>query len=468
MSALDRARVVLVLTLAVSIGISAGLAGQAPQANAADDPRFTGVSTVLDAKDVSAARRRFEAGARSAWHSHDRGQLLWVETGHLRVGKRGQAFKDLAPGESDYTGPNVQHWHGAVPTEPAVQVYLNFVGETKWLEKVTDADYSGMQKGTLAVNDLPNPYKTVEGWAKMPAGRTWGSTSAVDIDRDGRSVWVAERCGANSCEGSKLPIVLKFDPNGNLVTSFAAGMFVFPHGIHVDRDGNVWVTDAQASKDGKIGHQVIKFSPEGKVLLRLGKAGVAGNPPEALTEPNDVITAANGDIFVAEGHSGQNADAKPDTVGRISKFNKDGKFIKSWGKLGTAPGEFRTPHSLAFDSRGRLFVADRGNLRIQIFDQDAKFIDEWRQFSRISGLWIDRNDTLYAADSESSESSNPGGWKRGIRIGSARNGEVMLFIPDPELKPAATSAAEGVAVDAAGNVYGAEVGPRALKRYEKR
>jgi DNA-binding beta-propeller fold protein YncE len=362
MSALDRARVVLVLALAVSLAISAGLAGQAPQ----------------------------------------------------------------------------------------------------------DTDYSGMQKGVQAVNDLPNPYKTVEGWAKMPAGRTWGATSAVDIDRDGRSIWVAERCGANSCEGSKLPIVLKFDPNGNLVTSFGAGMFVFPHGIHVDRDGNVWVTDAQASKDGKIGHQVIKFSPEGKVLLRLGKAGIAGNPPEALTEPNDVITASTGDIFVAEGHSGQNANAKPDTVARISKFDKNGKFIKSWGKLGTAPGEFRTPHSLAFDSRGRLFVADRGNLRIQIFDQDAKFIDEWRQFSRISGLWIDRNDTLYAADSESSDTSNPGGWKRGIRIGSARNGEVMLFIPDPELKPTGTSAAEGVAVDAAGNVYGAEVGPRALKRYEKR
>ncbi len=325
----------------------------------------------------------------------------------------------------------------------------------------------GAQTAVQPVNDPPNPYETVEGWAKMPAGRTWGATSAVDIDRDGTSIWVAERCGANSCEGSSLPSVLKFDAAGNLVASFGAGMLVFPHGIHVDRDGNVWVTDANASKDGKIGHQVIKFSPAGKVLLRLGKAGVAGNPPDLLTEPNDVITAPNGDIFVAEGHSGQNTNAPPGTVARINKYAKDGKFIKSWGTLGSAPGEFRTPHSLAFDSRGRLFVADRGNLRLQIFDQDGKFLDEWKQFSRISGLWIDRNDTLYAADSESSATANPG-WKRGIRIGSARNGEVMFFIPDPELKPQGTSAAEGVAVDAAGTIYGAEVGPKALKRYVRR
>jgi quercetin dioxygenase-like cupin family protein len=468
MGALDRRRVMLAVSLVLSLIVSVVITAQAPQPSAGADPRFTGVSYVIDAKDVSAARRRFEAGARSAWHSHDRGQLLWVESGRLRVGKRDQPFKDLAPGESDYTGPNVDHWHGAVPQEPAVQVYLNFVGETNWKAKVTDLEYFGVQKSMMPVNDMPNPFKTAEGWAKMPAGRTWGSTSAVDIDRDGRSVWVAERCGANTCEGSKLPSVLKFDPDGNLVKSFGAGLLIFPHGIHVDRDGNIWVTDANESKDGKVGHQVIKFSPEGKVLMRLGKAGVAGNPPAALTEPNDVVTTPNGDIFVAEGHSGQNANAKPDTVARISKFDKNGKFIKSWGKLGREPGDFRTPHALALDSRGRLFVADRGNLRLQVFDQDGKFLEEMRQFSRVSGLYIDRNDTLYAADSESSETSNPGGWKRGIRIGSARNGEVMMFIPDPETKPTGTSAAEGVAVDAAGNVYGAEVGPRALKRYERR
>jgi sugar lactone lactonase YvrE len=347
------------------------------------------------------------------------------------------------------------------------------------------------QAPMAAVNDRPNPYQTIENYFKLPEGRTWGSTSAVDIDKDGRSVWVAERCGANSCADpatgkmSPLDPVLKFDASGKLVRSFGAGMIAFAHGIHVDRDGNIWVTDASDNRPRPargaaagtpppampaklVGHQVIKFSPDGKVLMTLGKAGVAGNPPEALTEPNDVITAPNGDILVAEGHAGQNANAPPDTVARISRFTKDGKFIKSFGKLGSAPGEFRTPHALAFDSRGRLFVGDRGNVRLQIFDQDGKFLDQWLQFSRLSGIFIDKNDMLYGVDSESSETSHPGGWKRGMRIGSAKDGKVLYFIPDPETKPTGTSAAEGVAVDAAGNIYGAEVGPKAVKKYTKK
>jgi sugar lactone lactonase YvrE len=345
-------------------------------------------------------------------------------------------------------------------------------------------------------NDLPNPYQTVANYFQLPAGRTWGSTSAVDIDKDGRSIWVAERCGANSCAdpatGAMSPLdpVLKFDASGKLVKSFGAGMIAFAHGIYVDRDGNVWVTDANdnrvrpargaaagapppAQPAKPVGHQVIKFSPDGKVLMTLGKPGVAGNPPEALTEPNDVVVAPNGDIFVAEGHSGQNANAAPDTVARISKFTKDGKFVASFGKLGSGPGEFRTPHSLAFDSRGRLFVADRGNVRLQIFDQSGKFLEETKAFSRLSGIFIDKNDTLYGADSESSPTSHPGGWKRGIRIGSAKNLTVAALIPDPDnpdpaTTTAGTSAAEGVAVDAAGNVYGAEVGPKGVKKYVKR
>jgi sugar lactone lactonase YvrE len=213
---------------------------------------------------------------------------------------------------------------------------------------------------------------------------------------------------------------------------------------------------------------VVKFSPDGKVLLTLGKPGVAGDPPDALNEPCDVVTAPNGDIFVADGHSGQNANVPLTTVARIVKFSRDGKFVKAWGKLGSGPGEFKTPHGLAIDSRGRLFVADRGNNRIQIFDQDGKFLDEWKQFSRLSGIYIDRNDVLYGTDSESSTTRNPG-WKRGIRVGSAKDGKVTAFVPDPVTNPdtSATSGAEGVAADAQGNVYGAEVGPRALKKYVK-
>ena len=196
---------------------------------------------------------------------------------------------------------------------------------------------------------------------------------------------------------------------------------------------------------------------------------MAGNPPEALTEPNDVVTAPNGDIYVAEGHAGQNQNAPPDTVARISRFTKDGKFIKSWGKPGSGPGELNVPHGIAFDSQGRLFVADRANNRLQIFDQDGKLLGEWKQFSRVSGIYIDKNDVLYAADSESNTKRNPG-WKRGIRVGSARNGIISAFIPDPEAKPdeSATSGAEGIAADAQGNIFGAEVGPKMIKKYVRK
>jgi sugar lactone lactonase YvrE len=308
-------------------------------------------------------------------------------------------------------------------------------------------------------NSLPNPYRSIDNWAKMPDGRTWGATAAVDIDPDGRSVWVAERCQANSCAGSGLAPILKFDQTGKLVKSFGEGLFVFPHGIYVDREGNVWVTDGQG-KDGK-GHQVFKFSPDGKLLLTLGKAGVTGDGPDTFNAPSDVLVAPNGDIFVGDGHGGQ-------TNARIVKFAKDGTFIKTWGKKGTAPGEFDTPHALAMDSQGRLFVGDRNNNRIQIFDQDGKFIDAWPQFSRPSGVSIDKDDNIYVADSESeSVSKNHDGWKRGIRVGRIKDGAVTAFIPDPVEKATGSSAAEGVAVDAMGNIFGAEVGPKRVMKYVK-
>ena len=316
-------------------------------------------------------------------------------------------------------------------------------------------------------NSQPNPFRTVENWFKLPAGRMWGSTSAVDVDRDGTSIWVAERCGANTCAGKMDPPILKFDQSGTLVKSFGGGMFVFPHGIAVDKDGNIWVTDGQG-RDGK-GHQVFKFSPDGEVLMTLGKAGVAGDGPDTFNQPDDVAIAPNGDIFVSDGHTPAMGNA------RVMKFAKDGKFIKQWGKHGSGPGEFEVPHALAFDSRGRLFVGDRANNRIQIFDQDGNFIDQWKQFSRPSGVYIDNHDVIYVTDSESTDKPGYGynpGWRRGIRVGSAKDGSVAAFIPDPlsptaDGKLPATSAAEGVATDAAGNVYGAEVGPKTLKNMQR-
>ena len=348
------------------------------------------------------------------------------------------------------------------------------------------------QAAVQPTNDLPNPYRTVENYFKLPEGRAWGSTCTVDLDRDGKSIWVAERCGANSCAGSDRPIVYKFDASGKVLASWGAGMFLFPHGIHVDKQGNVWIADGQGNQDpargargGRgaaagapalapqppsppqrpMGHQVFKMSPEGKVLLVLGTAGVAGADDNHFNQPSDVVTAPNGDIFVADGHGGA-------TNARIVKFNKDGKFITAWGHMGKGPGEIDIPHAIAMDSKGRLFLADRNNSRLQIFDQNGKFIDEWRQFSRPSGLFITKDDRLYVADSESNNARGHGEWKRGIRIGSVKDGKVTAFIPDASPDPnngplAGTSGAEGVAVDSQGNVYGAEVGNRALKKYAR-
>src|SRR5712672_48467 len=318
-------------------------------------------------------------------------------------------------------------------------------------------------------NSLPNPYRAIENWGTLPDGRIWGSTSAVAIDPDGTSVWVGERCGETrppsqiapgslfACAESTLDPILKFDASGKLLKSFGAGMVLFPHGLHVDRDGNVWVTDG-LGRNGK-GHQVFKFSPDGKVLLTLGKAGTPGSGPDEFNAPSAVVTAPNGDIFVADGHGGN-------TNARIVKFSKDGKFIKTWGTKGSGPGEIDGPHAIAMDSQGRLFLGDRSINRIQIFDQDGKFIAQWPQFSRPSGVFIDKNDVIYVADSESeSVSKNHDGWKRGIRVGSAKTGEVTAFIPDPVEKTTGTSAAEGVAADAMGNIYGAEVGPKRVMKY---
>ncbi len=330
------------------------------------------------------------------------------------------------------------------------------------------------------VNDRPNPYTTIAGWAKLPEGRTWGSTSAVAIDKDGVSVWVAERCGQNSCVGSDLDPILLFDANGNLVRSFGKGMVNWPHGITMDHEGNVWVVDGRDNRPSTprgappgtpappaparvFGHQVLKFSPTGQLLMALGTDGGAREPGH-FWQPNAVLVAPNGDIFVVEGHSsaaGANA--------RLLKFDKTGKLLKSLGGVkGTGRDEFDQPHALAMDSRGRLFVGDRSNNRILIYDQELNQLDSWTQFSRASGIFIDASDVIYVADSESGsiEPARPE-WKRGIRIGNALTGEVTAFIPDPDENARGTSAAEGVAVDRNGVIYGAEVGPRALKRYVK-
>ena len=327
---------------------------------------------------------------------------------------------------------------------------------------------------------LPNPYRLEENWptlSKDMNGGKWGELIRADIDPKG-DIWVFHRCfntepaGAATCVGRSEPPILKFDPSGKLLTSFGGGMFAFPHGFTVDAEGNVWASDANAretvlglSAKGPNGitrgHQVFKFSPTGAVLMTLGKQGVKGSGPDTFDQPTGIAIAPNGDIFVTDGH-GKND--------RVLKFSKDGRFIKSWGHHGTGPGEFDQPHDISIGgSQGHVFVADRSNNRVQIFDQDGNFIAAWKQFGRPSAVFVSKDDTLYVSDSHSNSTVNPG-YTRGITIGSAKDGSLKAFIPDPDLAQADVnriSGASGIVADDQGTIYAADVGPHKLRKYVK-
>ena len=335
----------------------------------------------------------------------------------------------------------------------------------------------------LAQTSGPSPYRLVDDWAQLPDGRRMGAVGKVTMDPDGQHLWAVIRCDArgfdvtpsrfgNECVDSDLDSVIKFDLDGKVVESFGGGLFIWPHGIDVDPDGNVWVTDAVGSgniPDGdKRGHLVYKFSPTGEVLLRLGTPGMAGSGRTSFNSPSDVVVAPDGNVFIADGHnaSGNN---------RVMKLTSDGQFIMSWGQRGYAPGEFRGLHGIDMDSRGRIFVADRNNNRVQIFDQEGMHLASWTQFGRPSGIAFDVNGQIFVTDSESDPVRNPG-WEMGIRIGDAETGWVTDFIVYPWGDPRetlATSAsgrqgwngAEFVTVDRDGNIYGGEPVSRNIQKY---
>jgi hypothetical protein len=332
----------------------------------------------------------------------------------------------------------------------------------------------------------PNPYRPVGGlqagggpglmgtpWAQLPDGRGMGSPGGIEIDVDGEHLWAIVRCGDDGtprgsqtyCDDSDLDPIIKFGPDGNVVTMFGSGMFSWPHGLHVDRAGNVWVTEAGSgeSPQGRaFGHQVFKFSPQGQLLMTIGEAGVPGAGRTHLNAPSDVVTAPNGDIFVVDGHSQQGNN-------RIVQYSRDGTFIKDFGETGHGPGQLYGPHAIAMDANGWLYVADRQNMRIVIFDQEGNYVNRWTQFGMPSDIAIDANGKIYVADSESDMTQNPG-WEKGIRIGDVETGWVEHFILDPGDNPPITaggSGAESLTVDRDGSIFSGEPRPQRLLKYIK-
>lgn len=333
--------------------------------------------------------------------------------------------------------------------------------------------------------ELPNPYRLVEGWPTLPKslnGGHWGEVIRVHVDAKG-NIWIFHRCfnvvpaGSATCvgRGPANPPILEFDPAGKLLKSLGAGLFAYPHGFTMDADGNLWVTDvndqetilgmsARNAEGVVMGQEAIKLSPAGKVLMVLGKEGVAGTGANGFDRPTSVAVAPNGDIFVSDGHAPNQHDAA-----RVVKFSKDGRFLKSWGRKGSAPGEFDEPHDLFVGgSRGWVYVADRKNDRVQVFDQDGNFIAAWKQFGQPSSVFVGEDDTIYVGASFP-DSSAKKGELRGITIGNAIDGSLKAFIPDPaDLDNVIRgTSASGIAADRMGSVFAADVGAHNLRKYVK-
>ena len=333
-----------------------------------------------------------------------------------------------------------------------------------------------------AAEAQPNPYERVDAPVPPPHlndGR-WGEMIQVRVGPEG-NIYVYHRCFkvvlgdpnvapghsdglTANCLGrwSGYPPVLKFSPTGAFIDAFGAGLVGRPHGFSVDHEGNMWLTDV-AVIPGEMGAVVHKLDPAGELVMTLGRLGTVGQDRETFNRPASVVVAENGDIFVADGEGPNN---------RIVKFSSAGRYLTEWGTTGSGPGQFSTPHDLAIDSQGRLFVGDRGNSRIQIFEPDGTFVAEWRNFGRPSGIYINRaTDTLYATDSTSNSSTNPG-VRRGIYIGSARTGELQYFVPDPDLELAddtRISGASGITSSHDDSViYAADVAPWQLRKYQRR
>lgn len=278
----------------------------------------------------------------------------------------------------------------------------------------------------VALAQSERTYEEVVNWAELPPGTTWQDMSGVDIDSKG-NVYTLQRTPSK---------VIVFNSKGKFLRSWGEGAFTKAHALRVDRQGNVWITDREL-------HQVLKFSPDGKLLMTLGTKGVAGDNESvvSLNGPADMVFAPNGDIFVADGESSNT---------RIVKYRKDGTFLKMWGTKGTGPGQLLTPHSIVMDVGGRLYVANRGNKRVEIYDQEGAFLGQITDVGTPYGLSMQRDGILYVADGTAGS--------EGLTVRNTRDGKILAHITG-------VTGAHMIAVDRKGAIYVAEVRGRAVEKF---
>ena len=273
----------------------------------------------------------------------------------------------------------------------------------------------------------------------LPAGVSMGATASVAFDPGGH-LWVLTR-------GEKT--FFEFDENGSFIRSFGDKLFTRSHGLRIDRDGSLWATDVG-------GHVVVKLSRDGQVLLTLGTRGEAGEWNEAtgsrkLNQPNDVAVASNGDVFVVQGHTpGPNGDA------RVLKFDRTGKFIKSWGGKGSAPGQFQVAHGIDIDAKGLLWVADRENQRVQVFDQDGTFVREIKYKGLPCSLDI-TGQHIYMVNGFA-----------GQVVQTDLNGKVLAALGKPGKAPGEFGEAHMIAVSPKDEIYVADSVNAALVKFVKK
>jgi sugar lactone lactonase YvrE len=281
--------------------------------------------------------------------------------------------------------------------------------------------------GTAGITYVP-----VASWAKLPAGVKWGRMTAVDVDAAG-TVYALQRT-----EPSK---VMVFDAQGTLLRTWGEGRFPEAHGLRLDRDGNVWITE-------RAEHQVLKFTPDGRLLLELGQKGVAGDNTsiDKFNGPSDLVFAPNGEIFISDGES---------TNARVVKYSKDGKFITFWGVKGSGPGQLEVPHSIAMDSKGRVYVANRSNKRIEVFDQAGTYLSQITSAGTPYGLFMTRDDLLYVVDGTQ---GNPDEF---LTVLDTKNGRVLSQIHG-------LTGPHMVSVNAGGDIYVAEVRGESVKKFVRK